>query len=688
MGMMQKMRSLTPIFIIGVGGLFVLFMILSDSKVLEVLGQDKNVVGYVNGEKITYEEYNRAVDNYREQYKAQTGVDIEEDQMDYLRDQIWDQLITQKLVEQQMKKMNIEVSDKEVDDYIFGPNPPEFLKQQFIDSTGRFRRDIYMQALKDPRNKQILENLKKGLKEELKQQKLGNILFASVSLSEGEILQKYKDQNVFANVEFLAINPESVSDNEVKVTDEDLKKYYDEHQNDFKFDAQRKIKFVQFVKQPSGDDSTSAFNLLSETKKLITSDTASLKSYENPFVYKKDTVGMDKLSPEAFAALNSTTVKNIVGPFKSNGGYALYKLLGKTQGKNTYVNASHILVDDENLANEIYNRLTKGENFANLAKQYSKDPGSASNGGNLGWFGKGRMVKEFEDACFNGPVGKVQKPVKTSYGYHIILVNNKSNAAFVVEELESVVRLSGATKDILYQKASDFQYFADKNSFDEAVKHFNVKQYVMETPLFTKNQGYVPGIANNQSIINWSFENDKGDISYVFSTPQAYLVCQITDAKEAGVKPFDEVKNFVKAVVTRKKKIEYAASLLEKIKKSINPADSLSVYAKLNSNLRFGKTGRFSAQTLPTGIGADWKVINEIMNAKAGSFIGPIKGKFGAYLVKVYENTGLDKKAYKMQREQFINQLLNEKKQSFIQAWLMELREKAKIKDERYKFYR
>jgi peptidyl-prolyl cis-trans isomerase D len=128
MGMMQKMRSLTPIFIIGVGGLFVLFMILSDSKVLEVLGQDKNVVGYVNGEKITYEEYNRAVDNYREQYKAQTGVDIEEEQMDYLRDQIWDQLITQKLVEQQMKKMNIEVSDKEVDDYIFGPNPPEFFE--------------------------------------------------------------------------------------------------------------------------------------------------------------------------------------------------------------------------------------------------------------------------------------------------------------------------------------------------------------------------------------------------------------------------------------------------------------------------------------------------------------------------------------------------------------------------------
>ncbi|BDG48522.1 MULTISPECIES: peptidylprolyl isomerase [Parageobacillus] len=89
------------------------------------------------------------------------------------------------------------------------------------------------------------------------------------------------------------------------------------------------------------------------------------------------------------------------------------------------IRASHILVKDEKTAKEIKAKLDKGEDFAKLAKQYSQDPGSASNGGDLGWFGPGKMVKEFEDAAYQLKVGEISDPVKTEYGYHIIKVTDK-----------------------------------------------------------------------------------------------------------------------------------------------------------------------------------------------------------------------------------------------------------------------
>ena len=88
------------------------------------------------------------------------------------------------------------------------------------------------------------------------------------------------------------------------------------------------------------------------------------------------------------------------------------------------VNASHILVPNSKDAESIMMRLSKGEDFAALAKRFSKCP-SKSKGGNLGWFGKGDMVPEFEKACFEGKKGDIVGPIKTQFGYHIILINDQ-----------------------------------------------------------------------------------------------------------------------------------------------------------------------------------------------------------------------------------------------------------------------
>jgi foldase protein PrsA len=137
------------------------------------------------------------------------------------------------------------------------------------------------------------------------------------------------------------------------------------------------------------------------------------------------------------------------------------------------IKASHILVDDEKTAREIKEKLEKGEDFAKLAKEYSKDTGSAANGGDLGWFGPGKMVKEFEDAAYSLKVGEISDPVKTDYGYHIIKVTDKEEKKSFEEmkdEIEFEVKRSKLDQTKVQSELEKLMKKADVKVKDESLK--------------------------------------------------------------------------------------------------------------------------------------------------------------------------------------------------------------------------
>ena len=103
--------------------------------------------------------------------------------------------------------------------------------------------------------------------------------------------------------------------------------------------------------------------------------------------------------------------------------------------------ARHILVTTEEEANSVYAKLVAGEDFGNLAKQVSTDTGSGANGGDLGWFGRGMMIKEFEDAAFSQGIGEIGKPVKSKYGYHIIQVLGHEDRPLTDSQLNTAKQL-------------------------------------------------------------------------------------------------------------------------------------------------------------------------------------------------------------------------------------------------------
>ncbi|HED38422.1 MAG TPA: hypothetical protein ENI76_09310, partial [Ignavibacteria bacterium] len=502
MAMMAKMRSLAPAFIIGVGVFFVLFMVVSSSSVMAVFGARGNNVGSVNGEKISYKEFLKAMDQLGQSEKNRTGKNVVDENTDQFREKVWNELISQLLLQHQIKKFGITVSDQEIRNIILGPNPPEFLKKNFIDSTGKFNRQLYENAIYDPRNSKALIQAEGYIRQTRLNEKLQSMLLASITVSEAEIRRKFIDDNIKVNSEYALIGLNEFPDSTIKVSQEDLKDYYNMHLKQFSIKAKRKLEYVIFKNLPSADDSNSVKENLKIVVNDLHKDTTSFRTMVKIYSsqpFSKDTLAITSFSENAADSIYYAKPKTIIGPIITPKGFIVYNYLGSVPSKRTFVRASHILInqfgsDKKNYAEamKIYNQLKNGADFAKLAKEYSKDPGSAAKGGDLGWFGKGRMIPAFEKAAFGGRVNMVQKPIKTSYGYHIIKVTAKTRRKYIVEKIVNPINPSPTTRDNNLNTAKDFVYLTNKDGFEHEVK---LMDYLMrETPPFEKNAYYIPGI--------------------------------------------------------------------------------------------------------------------------------------------------------------------------------------------------
>lgn len=690
---MAKMRGLAPAFIITVGALFVLFMVISDSNVLEALGGRTNNVGSVNGEEISYQEFVNAVDQQRENQKKQTGKDVDEQGMEQIRDQVWDALITQKLLAEQIDKLGISVSDEEIKEVILGENPPEFLKQNFIDSTGNFNRQVYEQALFDPRNKAALVQAEEYVKQNRLNEKLQSHILASVNISEADIKNRFNEQNQKIKAEYVLFDLSLYPDSTVKFDDNDLRRYYNENLDKYRNQAQRKLQYVLFSNQPSADDSANVRKNLETIRDKFRKDTSDFKYFAEIYStvpYSKDTLAINSFTSPVNDMISSSSAGSVIGPVATPEGYVLYRLAAVVPSNEIMAKASHILInnlgsDEKNLegANKIYNDLIAGANFEKLAIEKSTDPGSGSKGGDLGWFGKGAMVPEFEKAVFSGAVGVIQKPVKSSFGYHIIKVTAKSSNKYVVEKIVNPIQTSAATIDANFNAAQDFYYVADKHGFEKEAKSLNYN--VQETSPFVKEAYSIPGIGVNKRLVEFAFENGLNKVSEVYKVTNGYVVTRISEVINEGAKPFDEVKTLIQPLVIREKKFEWAKNYASNIKSQIG--NDVFKAKTINPKLIVDTTGVFSPNGSIPNIGRDYAVIYACIKSEINKVSDPVKGFRGQFLVKVLERSSFDSSAFNMQRTQIRDQLMQEKRNVYVNQWLEKLKKDADIVDKRYFFF-
>ena len=161
MPLMTRIRESLTTFFSVFAGLFVVYIVLDWG--MDITGRRHNKqqaesleVGKIDGEPVSYKEFSELVRQIADNQKTQTNTEPDENQMRTIRDQVWNELVEQRLFDEQAKQFNVSVTDQELVDWVKGDTPPDFLKQQFVDSTGTFDRQRYESALMDPRNKKQL----------------------------------------------------------------------------------------------------------------------------------------------------------------------------------------------------------------------------------------------------------------------------------------------------------------------------------------------------------------------------------------------------------------------------------------------------------------------------------------------------------------------------------------------------
>ncbi len=711
MPIMTRMRDSMPYVLFGLLIAFLVTIIFEwGMDYLGMRGGQSDVIGSINGTKIKYAQFTEMVKQFSDQQKQQTGTEPDENTMTQIREQVWDNLVTQHLLEDEVRRLGVNVTDQELVDWVRGDNPPDDLKRNFVDSTGQFRRDVYEQFLANPnqfirdpegRDQEFgvkwLKQYEASLRQRRIQEKLQSVLLASVRVSEGELQQRFSDQSRRYSVLYAPFDANAlVPDADVQVTDADIKTYYDENLDQYKVEPTRKLQYVLFLETPSASDSSMRKQDIEDAAKKAREGTDFIELVA-AFSTKPDSGAWFKhgeisttLDGAAFAAAKG----QIVGPIQDQDGYHLLKVLDQRQGKDEFVHASHILLSFEQgadtakvwaAARTIMQEIHAGKDFGMLARQYSKDLGSAQHGGDVGWFGKGRMVPEFEKAAFAAKPGQVVGPIRTPYGLHIIKVHGRDARELKLAQISIKIEPSSQTKNDLFERAKDFAYNARQTSFGPEAQQlgFEVKDAQIQ-----EKSAVIPGIGVHQGVTRWAFKSKVGTVSEPFTIPGGYAVMNVAEIKDAGVRPLDELKDQIRPLALRDKKIAKVKAMAEEVRAKLGQGDSLRKVSQINPAIPVQEIPAFTLGGMVPGIGREPNFLGTVAALQPGQISPVVKNTRGVFMVQLQSVTPFDSVTYNGQRDMLKGRLLQEKRNRFFSDWLTTLKEKANIEDHRDQFFR
>jgi parvulin-like peptidyl-prolyl isomerase len=706
MALMTQIRNNLSTAFAVFAGLFIVYIVLdwgmdfTGRKSRGMMGSSE-ALGEVNGKEISYQYFSEMVKRAEDNQKKQTKTtDLDEETDRQIRSQVWEQVLDETLLDQEIHRLGITVTDQEIRNVLQGPNPPDFLVQQFRDSTGTFRRDAYTQAMRDPRNKDVWIQVEDLVRQTQQRTKLQSLLTAAVGISEGEVKEAYMNRQQSMNADYVLFDVNRmVPDASVKVTDDDLKKAYADHQENFHTKATRKIKYVTFTQTPAAQDSAAVYNeitkLLDQAQSGTMDFTELAKTYSEVPVNADAFVKHGELSRAKESAVFAGGKGQIIGPIKDEDGYHLIKILDARQSStDEYIHSSHILIGAVQgpdsvkaiqKAKDIFKKVKAGADFAQLARTTSEDYGSAAQGGDIGWVKKGMLVKPFEEALYRGRVGEIVGPVRTQFGWHIIKITGKDKRELKLADLGLKIKASSETIDNTTQQAQDFAYLAKDEGFEKAAA--NSKYEVRESPEFTKT-GSIPGLGQNDIITQFAFNNKAGKISEQLNIRGGLIVCMVSNVREEGVRPMEEVKAVVQNLALHQKKLEYIKNQVETFYKTLTPSSDIIAAAQSIPNITAQATGSFIPANPPAGIGNDQKFIGKLLAAQQGELLKPFEGQRGYFVAKLTAKTAFDAAQYNAVKAGLRDQLLNQKRNQFMAQWQTTLRDKANIVDNREKYYR
>ncbi len=708
MATLQKIRNRAGLLIavIGVALLaFILGDLLTSGNTFFRKYQDKAFV--VDGDIVSTQQYFDRVSEWEEFQKMVSGeTSLDENAISQIRDIVYQQMVKERLLDSQAKKLGLTVSKEEINDLVHGEAISPLLQQLplFVNpETGMFDKaglmnflatinsdESTLQPEQIPMVRQyrsiwlFIENL---IKYQRLEEKYGALLSAAVMPNDVESMATFAQSQQASDIMYAVQNYYTIPDSLAKVTDAEIKSFYNENQHLFKTDVPM-AKITYFAKDivPSDEDFDDVERLTSEVhEKLLTSQNiASVVSDYSDQPYRDVYLSRKMLSPEELSFVQSAEVSDVYGPFRDGDSFKLFKYMGKTVAPDSAL--IRMIAIPQSLSNDslitsfidsLHTEIKQGKNFADVANELNPQ----SNGGEIGWVREIDLAQAGPDVAqkvFSTPAGtvvKLQMPGQQA----LIYVEEKTTPIekYKLAVVNMPVIVGDKTQNNIDNELNQFVSDPEvKTKFTEMARE---KGYSV-VPSFTVSASdhTLSQIPGSRQVLNWAFNEKEGAIKK-FDLSKSRVIARVDKLIPSGVAPISEVTDFIKSKLSRDKKAEKIIEELE----SKNLSSLNDYAAEMNSEIDSVRFVDFNTANI-TNLGNEPVLNAYAAYAPLNTVVGPLKGNMGVFVLSV------------INREQSQDEYIADQQKADLhantmyrlQSQAMEvLKEKMKVVDNRYKFY-
>lgn len=714
MATLQKIRAKGPLLVIVIG--LALFAFIAEEAMRSIQSasnESKQQVGEIYGDKLSVHEFQNMVDEYVNVVKFMQGTTLNDAQMTQLRDQVWNQYVTNQLINHEAEKLGLTVTDAEIQAILTAGNNPMLMQTPFrneqtgkfdVNSLKKFLADYEEQKKKNELPAEYMEQytnmynywmyIEKTLRQETLNQKYQVLLNQAILSNKIQAKSNFDARTNESDILMAALPYTTINDNDVKVEDKDLSAKYNELKERFKqLSETRNIKFIDVAVKASAADKAELDKEMAETAKALEEgeDVARVVRESGSVIpYHRLPVSKNAFPRDIAAQLDSMNIGQMKAPYLNAGDNTMniIKVFNKVSLPDS-IEFRQIQVAGADLAaaqktaDSIVTALNNGVAFDSIARKYNQS-------GEKTWI----TSREYENATLNEdnlkyiktltnmPVNKIEK---IDFAQGCIITQVTDRRAMINKFDVAVIKCPiDFSKDTYAKAYNDFSRFLASNPTLQDIEAKALKNgyNLQERKDLYNNEHYVGGINSTRDAMRWIFNEDTkvGNVSplYECGDNDHMLVVILTGINEKGYRSMESVKDYLSQEVIKDKKAEM---LKEKLANAKTIADMKKVAGVVSDTI---KHVTFSAPAFISQTGASEPLISAVASkTDANKFAGSIKGNAGVYALQVI---GKNKSSQTFDPKKESTQIEMNNTRA-LSRFMSELYEKADVKDNRYLFF-